>query len=109
MFKDKPELDILRMMGLFDRPAEAGAIEVLRADPPIKGLTTKLGDLPTDDWRFALNNLRKAGLLAEEDPDMPDTLDCHSLIREHFGDELRQNNTEAWKEAHYRLYGSWAY
>jgi tetratricopeptide (TPR) repeat protein len=104
MFKDKPELDILRMMGLFDRPAEAGAIEVLRADPPIKGLTTKLGDLPTDDWRFALNNLRKAGLLAEEDPDMPDTLDCHSLIREHFGDELRQNNTEAWKEAHYRLY-----
>ena len=102
--KGQPELDILRMMGLFDRPAEGGAIEVLRAAPPIKGLTSKLGDLPVEDWRFALNNLRKAGLLAKEDPAMPDTLDCHPLIREHFGEKLKGNNPEAWKEAHYRLY-----
>ncbi|NAS89268.1 hypothetical protein C4E24_05960 [ANME-1 cluster archaeon AG-394-G21] len=103
-FKDQPELDILRIMGLFDRPAESGAIEVLRAAPPIKGLTTKLTELSHEDWQFALNNLRKAGLLAKEDLAMPDTLDCHPLIREHFGDELKQNNTEAWKEAHNRLY-----
>ena len=103
-FKDQPELDILRMMGLFDRPAEGGAIEVLRAAPPIKGLTTKLKDLSFEDWQFALNNLRTAGLLAKEDPVMPDTLDCHALIREYFGDELKENNTEAWKKAHYRLY-----
>jgi len=102
--KGQPELDILRMMGLFDRPAEGGAIEVLRATPPIKGLTSKLMDLSHEDWQFALNNLRKAGLLAKEDPVMPDTLDCHPLIREHFCDELKQNNPEAWKEAHYRLY-----
>jgi hypothetical protein len=43
--KDQPELDILRIMGLFDRPAEGGAIEMLRTAPPIKGLTTKLTDL----------------------------------------------------------------
>ena len=102
--KDQPELDILRIMGLFDRPAEGGAIEVLRAAPPIKKLTTKLTDLSHEDWQFALNNLRKAGLLAKEDPGMPDTLDCHPLIREHFGDELMENSPEAWKEAHYRLY-----
>ena len=103
-FKDQPELDILRIMGLFDRPAEGGAIEVLRAAPPIKGLTTKLTDLSHEVWQFALNNLRNTGLLAKEDPAMPDTLDCHPLIREQFGDELKQNNPEAWKEAHYRLY-----
>jgi tetratricopeptide (TPR) repeat protein len=102
--KEQPELDILRMMGLFDRPAEGGAIEVLRADPPIKGLTTKLTDLSHEDWQFALNNLRKAGLLAKEDSGMPDTLDCHALIREHFCDVLKQNNPEAWKDAHNRLY-----
>jgi tetratricopeptide (TPR) repeat protein len=103
-FKDQPELDILRIMGLFDRPAEGGAIEVLRADPPINGLTTKLTDLSHEDWQFALNNLRNTGLLAKEDSGMPDALDCHALIREHFGDELKQNNPKAWKEAHYRLY-----
>jgi tetratricopeptide (TPR) repeat protein len=104
-FKDQPELDILRMMGLFNGPAESGAIDVLRAAPPIKGLTSKLGDLPIEDWRFALNNLRTAGLLAKEDPAMPDALDCHALIREHFGEKLEENNSEAWKEAHNRLYG----
>ena len=102
--KGQPELDILRMMGLFDRPAESGAIEALRAAPPIKGLTTKLTDLSHEDWQFALNNLRKAGLLAKEDPGMPDTQDCHALIREHFGEKLKENNPETWKEAHYRLY-----
>jgi tetratricopeptide (TPR) repeat protein len=103
-FKDQPELDILRMMGLFNGPAESGAIDVLRAAPSIKGLTSKLGDLPIDDWRFALNNLKKAGLLAKEDSAMPDALDCHALIREHFGEKLKGNSPEACKEAHNRLY-----
>ncbi|NJD52670.1 MAG: tetratricopeptide repeat protein [Candidatus Methanoperedens sp.] len=102
-FKGKPELDILRLMGLFDSPAEGGAIEVLRADPPIKGLTSQLKKLSDDDWCFALDNLRKAGLLAREDPNEPDTLDCHPLIREHFGEKLK-NSPESWKEAHGRLY-----
>ena len=31
----KPELDILRLMGLFDRPAERGALEALRLKPTI--------------------------------------------------------------------------
>lgn len=103
-FKGKPELDILRMMGLFDSPAEGGAIEVLRAEPPIKGLTSELKNLSDDEWYFALDNLRKAGLLAKEDAHEPDALDCHPLIREHFGEKLRNSNPEAWKEAHSRLY-----
>ena len=66
-FKGKPELDILRIMGLFNRPAEGGAIEALRAKPPISGLTSDLQKLSDAKWLFALNNLRKAGLLANED------------------------------------------
>ena len=103
-FKDQPELDVLRIMGLFDRPAEGGAINVLRADPPIQGLTSQLKDVSHDDWQFVLNNLRRTGLLAKEDPDMPDTLDCHPLIREHFGEKLKKHHLEAWKETHSRLY-----
>ena len=98
-FRDKPELDILRIMGLFDRPAEKGAIEVLKARP-IKGLTSCLQELTESKWRFSLNNLRIAGLLASD----KDKLDCHPLIREHFGEKLRKDNPDAWKEAHVRLY-----
>jgi tetratricopeptide (TPR) repeat protein len=103
-FQGKPELDILRMMGLFDRPAEGGATEALRAEPAIKGLTTELQGLSHEDWQYAVDNLRTVRLLAEEDPHQPDTLDCHPLIREHFGEKLEQSNPNAWKEAHSRLY-----
>jgi hypothetical protein len=37
-----PELAILRLLGLFDRPAEAGALKALRASPPIPRLTDRL-------------------------------------------------------------------
>jgi len=100
----KPELNILRIMGLFDRPAEVGAIEALKAKPPIDGLTSELQDLSHDDWCFALHNLREAMLLAVEDPHNPGDLDCHPLVREHFGEKLKGTNPSAWKEAHSRLY-----
>ena len=103
-FKGQPELDILRIMGLFDRPAEGGALAALRAEPAIAGLTTKLQGLPHEDWQYAVDNLRTARLLAQQDPHTPDTLDCHPLVREHFGEKLEQSNPGAWKEAHSRLY-----
>lgn len=102
--KGKPELDILQMLGLFDRPAESGALEALRKQPVIKGLTDRLQELSHDDWQYALANLRDARLIAAPDPDHPDTLDCHPLLREYFGEQLKAGNPEAWREAHSRLY-----
>lgn len=103
-FEDKPELNILRIMGLFDRSADSGAIKSLKANPPIRGLTSELQELSNEKWQYALNNLREAKLLAKENPHRPDSLDCHPLIREHFGEKLKENNPTAWKEAHSRLY-----
>jgi tetratricopeptide (TPR) repeat protein len=100
----RPELDILRIMALFDRPAEAGAIEAVMQKPAIKGLTRKLQKMSDEEWQLALRLLRDDGLLAPENPLRPDTLDCHPLIREHFADKLKVNNSAAWKEAHSRLY-----
>jgi len=103
-FKGQPELDVLRIMGLFDRPAEGGAIDILIADPPIQGLTSQLKNVSHEDWKYVLNNLRRAGLLAKDDPAVPDILDCHPLIQEYFGEKLKKHHPEAWKEAHSRLY-----
>lgn len=103
-FKDKPELNILRIMGLFDRPIEGRAIEVLKTKPTIKDLTSDLQGLSHADWQYALHNLRMAGLLAKEATFEPDTLDCHPLIREHFREKIKEKNPEAWKEANNRLY-----
>jgi tetratricopeptide (TPR) repeat protein len=97
-------LNILHLLGLFDRPAIAGALDSLKAPPSIPGLTSELHNLSLVDWQEALANLRDARLLAPADPDQPDTLDCHPLIREYFGNKLKNENPEAWREAHSRLY-----
>jgi len=103
-FQGQPELDILRLMGLFDRPAEGGAIEALKAEPAIPGLTSELQGLSHEDWQYAVEDLRAARLLAGQDPHQRDSLDCHPLVREHLGGKLQESHPEAWREAHSRLY-----
>jgi tetratricopeptide (TPR) repeat protein len=103
-FEGKPELDLLKLMGLFDRPAVKDAMDALLAKPVIDGLTDQIQGLPQEKYKLVLKHLRKARLLAEPDPHAPDALDCHPLLREHFGEQLKQNNPAAWHEANNRLY-----
>jgi tetratricopeptide (TPR) repeat protein len=99
-----PELAILRLLGLFDRPAEAGALKALRATPPIPGLTEPLVDLSDEDWRLATATLREHSLLAAADLWEPETLDAHPLVRACFAEELESHRPDAWQEGNRRLY-----
>ena len=100
-YEGKPELNVMRMMGLFDRPADIGAIDILRKVPLIKGFTDEILNLNDMQWKAALANLREARLLDESEKDK---LDCHPLIREHFSAKLKKENPDGWKEANRRLY-----
>jgi hypothetical protein len=44
-FGEGPELATLRLLGLFDRPADERALNALLKAPPIPGLTEPLSDL----------------------------------------------------------------
>ncbi len=99
-----PELNMLFLMGLFDRPAPGCAIAALRAKPPINNLTGAICKLRDDQWQFAVKHLRDLRLLDEKDERNAETLDCHPFVREYFGDRLRQKHPIAWKKAHSRLY-----
>ena len=99
-----PELSVLRMLGLFDRPADEKAVAVLLKSPAIPGLTESLMNLSPSEWRTILARLRRARLLAGEDPDSPGHLDAHPLVREYFGEQLRNGQADAWKECNTRLY-----
>ncbi|MCP4219153.1 MAG: hypothetical protein GY765_31245, partial [bacterium] len=100
----RPELSILYMLGLFDRPADEGAINALRNESPIEGITTGVEDLSEERWNSALEHLRKLNLLTNKEELRPDTLDCHPMVREYFGERLKEDNPIAWKEAHGYLY-----
>jgi hypothetical protein len=116
----KHQLAVLRMLGLFDRPADAGCIAALRNPPVIIGLTDPLfttrlnastGQITTqplleEDWNVAISFLAKFGLIVDQaDADSTDRrLDCHPLIRERFSKRLRDGNPKAFRAAHKRLY-----
>ncbi|HKH44571.1 MAG TPA: toll/interleukin-1 receptor domain-containing protein [Thermoanaerobaculia bacterium] len=108
-----PELSILRLLGLFDRPADAAALQALRAKPPIPGLTEPLfrkkgwwtqEALPEEDWQTAVTTLREHSLVAAADPQAPDILDAHPLVRAYFAEELEINRPAAWQKGNRRLY-----
>jgi TIR domain/NACHT domain len=103
-FGEGPELSVLRMLGLFDRPADEKAVGALLKPPAVPGLTEALTGLRPSEWRSILAKLRRARLLAGEDPHNPGFLDAHPLVREYFGEQLRTQQTGAWKECNRRLY-----
>jgi serine/threonine protein kinase/predicted ATPase len=102
-FGEGPEVSVLRLLGLFDRPTDEPTLGALLKPPAIRGLTESLA-LSLTEWRTILARLRRARLLAGEDPHNPGHLDTHPLVREYFGEQLRNQRTEAWKEANRRLY-----
>jgi serine/threonine protein kinase len=103
-FGEGPELSLLRLLGLFDRPAAEKAIEALLKPPAIHDLTESLTDLNPTEWRTILAKLRRARLISGEDPHNPRHLDSHPLVREYFGEQLRNQRINAWNECNRRLY-----
>jgi hypothetical protein len=92
------------MLGLFDRPADEKALGALLKPPAIRDLTVSLTDLSQIEWRTIVARLRRARLVSGEDLHNPGQLDTHPLVREYFGEQLRSQQTEAWKECNKRLY-----
>ena len=103
-FGEGPELSVLRMLGLFDRAADEKAIAALLRPPAIPGLTELLTNLSPTEWRTILARLRRARLLAGEDPHNPGYVDTHPLVREYYGEQLRGQRNDAWKECNKRLF-----
>jgi hypothetical protein len=98
------ELTILRLLGLFDRPAEPALIAALRAASAIPGLTEPLQGLKEHQWRQTLAKLRRIRLLGEASGNDVDVLDAHPLVREHFRQQLKCERSSAWREANNRLF-----
>ncbi len=105
-------LAILRVLGLFGRPADARCIDALIEPPVIKGLTEPLFDAGNDELDLARSTLAQFGLISFQsgqmdaaNPQSPlDNLDTHPLIRDFFARQVSSENPKAWREAHRRIY-----
>ena len=99
-------LAMLRLMGLFDRPADAACLEALWRAPAIEALTEPLVALSEAQRNIVLTRLTDAKLVSvNRDASRALTsLDAHPLLREYFSKHLRETRPDAWKAAHRRLY-----
>jgi tetratricopeptide (TPR) repeat protein len=97
-FADEPELALLRLLGLFDHPIGQDVLQVLW-DAQIPDLTVGIDE---DEWLETVATLRDEHHLLAQNGD-GDDLDCHPLIREYFGQQLRDKQPKAWQQAHEAL------
>ncbi len=95
------QLAVVRLLGLFDRPANKGCLDALRKAPVIANLTEPLVGISGAQWNLAVSALAKRGLVSVE---ADAALDAHPLIREYFARQIREKNPEAWRAAHGRLF-----
>jgi hypothetical protein len=105
--KGRRALALLQLLGLFDRPAPADLLNVLWQAPAIDGLTEPLIGLSEAQRNLSLKRLEDAKLLtvnrAKGSGELI-ALDAHPLLREYFARRVRQQQPEAWRAAHRRLY-----
>ena len=95
-------LAVVRLLGLFDRPADPACLAALRAAAAIAGLTDPLVGLSEAQWRITLERLANCGLVYPAEGSS--AVDAHPLVREYFAKQLRERQPEAWREGHRRLY-----
>ena len=104
--KGKRTRALLRLLGLFDRPATADCLAALLQAPALPGLTEALVGMSQAQRNVALTRLETAKLLTVN-RDAAGTLvslDAHPLLREYFARQLRTHQPEAWRAAHRRLF-----
>ncbi|MCX6899110.1 MAG: hypothetical protein NT105_10450 [Verrucomicrobia bacterium] len=114
-----PELDLLQLLGLFDRIATSKEINALRTEKTVEGLNDHLRWQTEKQWEQTVTHLRALNLLSppsHHDYDVTGriivvkdlrrvgALDAHPHIRKHFGERLRLRNEALWKEGHRILY-----
>ena len=105
--KGRQALAMLKLLGLFDRPANAECIGALLQAPAIVGLTDNLIGLDEASHNTIYRRLADAGLLTVQRDDSNGlllALDAHPLLREYFAHVTKTQQPDAWKAAHRRLY-----
>lgn len=103
-FGESAELSILRLLGLFDRPADLDILKALRKAPVIISLTDTLIDISDSEWAWAVTNLSECGLAVRNISKSETFLDAHPLVREYFAKQLETQTPEAARQAHSRIY-----
>lgn len=96
--------ELLRILGLFDRPAPWGALLALHRARVIPGMTVALHAADETAIVKALARLNQWGLLQIDLTDPAPTITTHPLITEHCAARIKKETPKAWPCAHSVLF-----
>lgn len=96
----KIELDILKLLGFFDRAISFEVIDVLKNKHLIGNINDSLIEVSEIAWKYALENLKKLHLISASEK----VLDTHPLVREYFSKFIEENFKDSYIQGHYTLY-----
>ncbi len=96
----------LRLLGLFDRPVNFAEINLIENDVPhFKELNIRtFGEGNTSRLYLSLKNAGLLSIKNERESLEKRHWDTHALVRQYFGQLLRDESSETWKEAHRTLF-----
>lgn len=100
-FEGRPELQLLRLLGLFNREATEEELGALRELPVRRGLNDQLASMTRAEMAYTLDSLRRAGMI--ENHNSREVIEAHPLVREYFQRNFRSENIEAFRDGHRRL------
>jgi len=101
---DPLDVELLGILGLFDRPTKWEWLKALSTAPPIKNVTDHLVNATDRELWESISRLRQWGMLADPGSLEAPQLDAHPLIREYFGERLKKQSKKGWREAHSRVF-----
>lgn len=99
-------LAVLRLLGLFDRPASADCLAALMRSPWISNLTEPFAPLTGPQRNLSFSRLEDSKLITvtRDKSTALVSVDTHPLVRDYFAKQLREQNSETWRAAHRRLF-----
>jgi tetratricopeptide (TPR) repeat protein len=99
--------EILSAISLFRRTPSWPDIEPV-LDEGYSGVGERCKSLTRRELRSEAERLRDLGLVLGRDPNHPEELDSHALVRQHFENRLRRKNPASWKSVQALLFDRYA-
>ena len=99
-----PERDLLRLLSLFDAPADLALLSALAQPPTIAGLNDSLTAAPERKRILALNRLRQLGLVDVVALGDTTRFILHPVVRSHLRTQLLAELPQGRREGHARIY-----
>lgn len=103
-FNGSMELELLYLIGLFDRCVSTKSLKELVAKKSVSERLCKLANACHVDWQYAIRLLSDAKLIFISGCNDECLIDAHPIIKDFLKLHLKRNDADFWKSAHLCLF-----